>query len=411
MRNAAIEIAHVMRAARVLSCALLAVAIPLTALAQGQAPKGNQNEKKMVRELMSDLGKTPKGSKERRAILVALEEQSPQNDQETKLLLDALDDDDPKVQMVAVKSFLHNKDKKAATKLLSKVKNIPTTVGDKMTPEEEETHRVSALAARALSGMKDKAALPIIVDKLGDAPFPAVYDEQMLSLSAVDYGSDVLPVVKKKIASVGQKNPYGKMRLLSVIMNIQDKTAAPELRKLFESDDPDLKSAAARGLRNVGEKVDVEGLFKTLDDLEKNRKHGKMWVESRSRVIDEIGFAGNPEAIPVLKNRIEAATKAGSGNAPCYAEILALARIGGQGSFSFLEKRYRNASDERFRGLLVDAFGQSRMKEAVPLLLEALNDQSASKQFRVSVAHNLGRITGEEQKYMRLGWEIMGWRK
>ena len=272
------------------------------------------------------------------------------------------------IQDVAVRNVQTYKVEKAIPKLLEKIKGIPPTKIeiDKVSPAQEKDYKIKSMSALALSEMKVKEALPIIIDKLGDAPFPSVYDERILGISAANYGKNALPVIKKKIKEIERRNPYGKMRLLAVIMNIQDRNAIPELKDMFDNDDPDIKSAAAKGLRNIGERVDISKIIKTLKKHEEHPKRGKEWGETQSRLIDEIGFSGNPDAIPFLKERIERERKKHQQYPSIYSEIVALARIGGHENYSYLLNIYKESKYYEVKSSIISAFGTGKMEEAIP---------------------------------------------
>jgi len=112
--------------------------------------------------------------------------------------------------------------------------------------------------------------------------------------------------VIKKVKKIGNKNPQGRMLLLTAVQIMEDKTASKNLKEIFEeNDDADIKSAVASALRNIGEAVDVKKLIKSLMDHEKIYKKGKSWLETKNKLVEAIGDTRNPDAISFLKERIE----------------------------------------------------------------------------------------------------------
>ena len=394
---------------KILGIALLGMIISLAVGVNTRAQQAGESKSgKSMAMLIKEIKET-KDPKIKARILHELETKKPETSEDIDATINALDDEDMEIQDVAVRNVQTYKVEKAIPKLLEKIKGIPPTKIeiDKVSPAQEKDYRIKSMSALALSEMKVKEALPIIIDKLGDAPFPSVYDERILGISATNYGKNALPVIKKKIKEIERKNPYGKMRLLAVIMNMQDRNAIPELKDMFDNDDPDIKSAAAKGLRNLGEKIDISKIIKTLKKHEEHPKRGKEWGETQSRLIDEIGFSGNPDAIPFLKERIERERKKHQQYPSIYSEIVALARIGGHENYSYLLNIYKESKYYEVKSSIISAFGTGKMEEAIPFLTEMLNDKSIDKELRLRCAESLRQITGEEEKYRKISWEIM----
>ena len=393
---------------KILGIALLGMIISLAVGVNTRAQQAGESKSgKSMAMLIKEIKET-KDPKIKARILHELETKKPETSEDIDATINALDDEDMEIQDVAVRNVQTYKVEKAIPKLLEKIKGIPPTKIeiDKVSPAQEKDYRIKSMSALALSEMKVKEALPIIIDKLGDAPFPSVYDERILGISAANYGKNALPVIKKKIKEIERRNPYGKMRLLAVIMNIQDRNAIPELKDMFDNDDPDIKSAAAKGLRNLGEKIDVSKIIKALKKHEEHPKRGKEWGETQSRLINEIGFSGNPDAIPFLRERIEKEFKKDPQNPLCYGEIVALARIGGQENYSYLLNIYKESKYYDAKRDIIVAFGEGKMKEAIPFLMELLNDKKADRQLRKYSVDSLGQITGDKDRYMKIRWEI-----
>jgi HEAT repeat protein len=342
---------------------------------------------------VEDTGKTKSG-KEKPA-----ETASPERGNDFNIL-EALDSGDYKLQEQAIQKIRSEKLEYAADKLLQMIKAIPKGKIDIAAINEDEM-RINSLAALALSEMKNKKALPIIIDVIGEAPFPAAYDENMLALSALNYGKDALPLIEDKIEEYGRRNPYGKMSLLSILMNMKDKDAIPKLQDLMDSRDPDIKTAAARGLRNLGEPVEIAEIVKTLKDIEANPRSGKQWLETRDRLVDELGFSGNPEAIPLLKERIERGLEKSRQYPPIYGEIVALARIGGQDNYLYLRNIYDKAEFYSVKSYIIMAFGEGKMTEAVKFLKDILNNKEYNDQLRIKSAWSLQKITGQDYLSIR----------
>ena len=238
-----------MSSRKILFIAILVSMLSLIGL-NAQAQQGTESlNRKPIKILIDEIKKTNDPKMKSKAVQV-LETKKPETNEDVDAIINALDDEDMEIQDVAVRNVQTYKLEKAIPKLLEKIKGIPAAKIeiDKVTPTQEKDYRIKSMSALALSEMKVKEALPIIIDKLGDAPFPSVYDERILGISAANYGKNALPVIKKKIKEIERRNPYGKMRLLAVIMNIQDRNAIPELKDMFDNDDPDIKSAAAKGL-------------------------------------------------------------------------------------------------------------------------------------------------------------------
>jgi HEAT repeat protein len=406
---------------RILIIAIASVAL-LIVPALANAQQTDAFKDKSVSKLFKELKET-KDPKARYAILSALEKKKPLTDEDVSAMVEALDSADLDVQEIAIR--LSYKEKRAAPKLLEKVKQIPVTKAGTMTREQEKDYKLKSLAALALSEMRYKKALPVIIEKLGNAPSSPCYDEIILVLSAVNYGKDALPAVRKTLKRGGWKTA-GKMRLLTVIMNIKDKEAASELRDMFDDDDPDMKAAAARGLRNIGEKIEVAKLIEKLKETEANPQSGRMWLNRRDTLIDEIGYAGNPDAIPFLKERMEKELwsfdertnkKSARNNPHFYGEGLALARIGGETVFQYLIQVYEEypalilkgispypKGAENVKSIIIHIFGEGKMKEAIPFLTGMMNDTNADREFRLRAARSLEKITGQD--YLQIKEEI-----
>jgi HEAT repeat protein len=407
---------------------ILITAIASAALLVGQALANAQQtdafKDKSVSKLFKELKET-KDPKARYAILRALDGRKPLTDEDVSAMVEAFDSTDFDVQEKAIMLALANKEKRAAPKLLEKVRQIPVTKAETMTREQEKDYKLKSLAALALSEMRYKKALPVIIEKLGNAPSSPCYDEIILVLSAVKYGKDALPAVRKKLKRGGWKTA-GKIRLLTVIKNIKDKEAASELRDMFDDDDPDIKAAVARGLRNIGEKIDVAKLIEKLKETEANPKRGKIWLNRKGSLLDEIGYAGNPDAIPFLKERIEKELwsfdkrtnkKSARNNPHIYVEALALARIGGETVFQYLIQVYEEypalilkrippypKGAESVKSTIIHIFGEGKMKEAIPFLTGMMNDKTESKRLRIAASRSLQKITGQD--YLKVRDEI-----
>ncbi|RJQ48255.1 MAG: HEAT repeat domain-containing protein [Nitrospiraceae bacterium] len=359
---------------------------------------------KSIKTLLNEI-KLAGSAQEKSKILRQLQEKSPVTTEDEVAVIDALDNSDLDVQETAVEIVSSAKIKNASGKLLQKVRDIPKIKVEKVSPEKEKEYRIKSLSALALSEMKDMKALPVIITLLGEAPSQAAYDENILAISAVNYGKDALKPVTKKIEEYGRRNPYGKMRLLSVVMNMKDRDAISDLKNMFDdSNDPDVKSAAARGLRNLGTPIEISKIINTLEQVESNPQRGKQWRETRLDLIKELGFSGNPEAIPMLKSNIDRELKRDRFNPSCYSETLALARIGGQESYQFLITIYNE--HKNLQGDIIMAFGNGKMSEAIPFLIKLINDRNIDKQLRLYGTDSLGHITGEKEKYMKVRWEI-----
>lgn len=326
-------------------------------------------------------------------------------------IVEALDDEDRQLQEAAVVNIYRFKEKQATNALLRKIQNLPETRGTEITRQQAKEYKLQSLSALALSEMKVKEALPTIMDKLANAPSPAAYDEKMLASSAINYGKDSLQIIQKKIIDLEKINPEGKNRLLSIVMNTQDTEAASELKSMFESNDPGLKTAAARGLRNIGHPVEISSLLNALKDMEDKPKRGKDSLEARGRLVDEIGFSANPSAIPVFKNIIGKEMKKNVQQPSCYSEMVALARIGTPESHSYLQKLYRESQSYDVKRMVIVALGKGGSRDSISFLLELLDDAGLDPQLRLYCAEGLAQITGEKDKYAKMKWEIMEGRR
>jgi HEAT repeat protein len=358
-----------------------------------------QQSTKSIKALFNEVGRT-NDSNIKTKLLNELKVKKPTTVEDTESVILALDNSDLDIQDAAVEILYNIREKRASKKLLEKIKGLPIKKAEKLSAQQEEDYKIRSKAALVLSEMKNKDALPIIIDKLGEASSSAGYDEQLLYISAVNYGKDTVPLIKKRIKKIDRKNPYGKMRLLTIIAKLKDKEGAGYLKDLYKDNDTVIKTFAARGLRNIGEKIEVSDLIKTLKGHERNYKNGKEWLEAKCQLVDEIGYTGNSDAIPFLKERIEKSKSYSS----CYGELLALARIGGHGNYLYLKNIYDNSKDYDSKSRIVNVFGEGKMTEAIPFLEDIMNNKNMDKQMRLYCSYSLGKITGRD--YWKISWEI-----
>ncbi|MBI5888403.1 MAG: HEAT repeat domain-containing protein [Deltaproteobacteria bacterium] len=344
-------------------------------------------------------------------LIEALKKKTLQSPEDIKAVVDAVDSADLDLQEFAILHVMNARVMSAAGKLRGKVMSLPIGKVDVRSEKDEKAIMNKVLSAQALSAMKDKNALPIMIDKLSGLIGPTGYERE-LGASIVGYGADALPKVEKKLEELGRTNAHGRLEMLAVISNMNDKGAESDLRRLSESDDLDIRTAAVRGLRNIGVKTDITKIIKAIKDIEDNPKKRKDW-EQHGDLTEELGFSGNTDAIPYLKQKIENELKKGSSG---YSELVALARFGGQDIFQYILGIYqgkypgaeKNSARKQndIRHTVLSAFTKAHMQEAVPFLTELMEDKTADKELRLSAVTGLREITGDNAKYVRIYMQI-----
>lgn len=345
-------------------------------------------------------------------LIEALRKKTLQSPEDIKAVVDAVDSADFDVQETAILHVMNIKEMSAAGKLRNKVMGLPTGKVEVKSEKDEKAIMIKVLSAQALSVMKDKKALPVMIDKLSGLTSAVGYERE-LGASITGYGADALSKVEKKLEELGRTNYHGRMEMLAVISNMNDRGAESDLRRLSESDDLDIHTAATRGLRNIGVKTDITKIIKAIKDIEANSYPSEGSIDTKYDLLEELGFSGNTDAIPYLKQRIESQLKKDKSG---YPELSALARFGGQDILQYMLDLYHGKypgaekktvrQQEQIRSTVISAFTIAHMQEAVPFLTELMNDKTADKNFRLKAAYGLKEITGEMDKYNEIYMQI-----
>ena len=236
-----------------------------------------------------------------------LKKNKPTNTTEENIVIDSIGDNDLDIQEAAIQIIINNKLHKAESTLIKRFQKKNKYIEQKELKKFNKDIRIRSYAVIALGEMHSMDALDAFIDEIGDnVNLSNELDVRLLCGIIAKYGKSSLHKVIKKVKKIGNKNPQGRMLLLTAVQIMEDKTASKNLKEIFEeNDDADIKSAVASALRNIGEAVDVKKLIKSLMDHEKIYKKGKSWLETKNKLVEAIGDTRNPDAISFLKERIE----------------------------------------------------------------------------------------------------------
>ena len=156
-----------MSSRKILLTLIIAILVSMLCLiglnAQAQQEEESSTSKPI--KILIDEMRGTKDSKMKSRLIQKLETQKPETNEDINAIINALDDEDLELQEVAARNVYAFKIKEAISKLLKKIEKIPTAKIDKMSQREEKEIRINSIASLALSEMKVKDALPIIIDK------------------------------------------------------------------------------------------------------------------------------------------------------------------------------------------------------------------------------------------------------
>ncbi|MDL1871613.1 VWA domain-containing protein [Deltaproteobacteria bacterium PRO3] len=227
-------------------------------------------------------------------------------------------------------------------------------------------------AARALGGLGDERAFPLLARTLGDKKDSV----KSAAIEALGTLGDVraFPDLEKILSDLTRYyRPY-RVSAAKALGKLRDKRAIPILKRALKDDNLDVRAAAAEALGELGHKRSFLLLERALEDK-------FAFVIMRRSVVRAFGKLGDTRAIwrleRVLENKKEDAEVRS-------AAAEALGELGPKHSFSFLHRALRD-SNVSVRNSAARALGKSGDIRAVPLLESVLANEEV-EEVRISAA-------------------------
>ncbi|WP_445306725.1 HEAT repeat domain-containing protein [Microcoleus vaginatus] len=166
---------------------------------------------------------------------------------------------------------------------------------------------------------------------------------------------------------------------VELLEEVRSDEAIPELLKLVEHSDSDVRRMAADALGKIGDEKAIPGLLKLVEDSES---------DVRSSAAYALGKIGDGKAIPALLKLVEDSSYFVRSSA-----AYALGKIGDEKAIPGLLKLVEH-SDSDVRRVAADALAKIGDKKAIPGLLKLV--EHSDSDVRRSAADALGKI-GDEQ--------------
>lgn len=393
----------------VLLTCVLCVYFAFTLMAQGNSEKNKENEGQRFGHLIKQI-KTSQNVNEKQILIEKMIKFKPENTDEENVIINAIDNDDLDIQEATVQVIAKNKILRSESTLIKRFK-LKNRYNDLQEREKfNKDIRIRSYTVIALSEMHSMDALGAFIDEIGDNPnLSNEVDIQTLGMCIAKYGKSALSKLIKKIKKIDGKNQNGKKILLNSIEIMTDVNAEDELKELFEdSNDVDIKSAVATALNNIGKPLEVKKLIKSLQEHEKKYIKGKSWLESKDKLIEEIGNTKNQNASLFLKKRIENELTKSFSYPNIYGELTSLAKIGGMENLQYLIDLFEKNYSKNLNRLVISAMGNGKMKEALQFLTNIIDEKKYDTAIKLRAATSLEKITSDRKKYMSIRKKIRG---
>ena len=244
--------------------------------------------------------------------------------------------------------------------------------------DKSEDSTVRVHIAVALSKIGDKSVVPALLQIIFDEDEDTnVRMNVASSLKEISF-EELIPHLQKALESENNSVSWVAANLLRDIGN---NTAKNILRQSLLNDNPWTRIHSAFALASLEDKNYTIALIRAVEsellkiDLFGFTRYKLEFVNVLSNLVDTLGYTGDPEVVPILRNL-------SSHEDPniCTRAIKALGRVGKEGVIPLLTQIFRNKKQDNIhlpiiRGSAAEALGDTGCQEAIPILLEGLEEE------------------------------------